>query len=91
MKITPAMGRQGGVAFEFAQRFLPWRLPLGRESTRIGTQPIVVVDDSRAEAELGFRKRPLDETVADTVRWLVQTRRVSPRQAGRLGNRPAVV
>jgi nucleoside-diphosphate-sugar epimerase len=91
LKITPAMGRQGGAAFELAQRISPWRLPLTREAAYIGTQPITAVDDSRAEAELAFRKRPVEETVADTVRWLAQTGRVSSRQAGKLAALQPVV
>ncbi|MGH2608979.1 MAG: NAD-dependent epimerase/dehydratase family protein, partial [Tepidiformaceae bacterium] len=91
LAIPPSMARQGGMAFDLAQRVSPWRLPLTREATQIGTQPLVRVDDSRAEAELEFRKRPLEGTVADTVRWLVHTDRVSPRQAGRLGHQTAVV
>ncbi|MEX0782814.1 MAG: SDR family NAD(P)-dependent oxidoreductase [Dehalococcoidia bacterium] len=91
LTITPTMGRQGGVAFELLQRVSPWRLPLTRESTLIGTQPITVVDDSRAALELGFQRRPLTETFADTVRWLAETGRISPRRAGKLAPIPAAV
>jgi len=79
---TPnTMARQGGVAFDLVQRISPWRLPLTRESARMGTQHLVEVDDSRAAAELGFTPRPLSETVADTVRWLAENGHVSARQA----------
>ncbi|HEX6031648.1 MAG TPA: NAD-dependent epimerase/dehydratase family protein, partial [Tepidiformaceae bacterium] len=88
---TPnSIGRQGGVAFDLMQRVSPWRLPLTRESARMGTQRLVEVDDSRAVADLGFAPRPLAESVADTVRWLAENGHVSTRQAGRLAAREAV-
>src|SRR5262245_45706969 len=42
-------------------------------------------DDSKTRDELQLEPRPLQETFADTVRWLVETGHVTPRQAGRLG------
>lgn len=88
LKVPPTMARQGGAAFDLIQHVSPWRLPLTREATQIGTQPIGTVDDSRAEADLGFTKRPLRETVEDTVRWLAETGRISAKQAGRLAALP---
>jgi nucleoside-diphosphate-sugar epimerase len=41
-------------------------------------------DDSTTRIELGFEPRPLHETLADTVRWLVEVEHLSPREAGRL-------
>jgi nucleoside-diphosphate-sugar epimerase len=41
-------------------------------------------DDSKTRRELGFEPRPLRDTLADTVSWLVEVERLSPREAGRL-------
>jgi dihydroflavonol-4-reductase len=41
-------------------------------------------DDSETRSELGLEPRPLRETLADTVRWLVEVGRITPREAGRL-------
>jgi dihydroflavonol-4-reductase len=65
------------------QRHLPVRLPAHFDGTwalSVG----VPTDDSRAEKELGFRLRPLDDTVAGTIRCLVGQRRLPARLAGRL-------
>ncbi|WP_162599926.1 SDR family NAD(P)-dependent oxidoreductase [Nocardioides solisilvae] len=42
------------------------------------------VDASRTAAELGIPGRPLEESVADTVRWLVEAGHLPRRAAGRL-------
>lgn len=43
-----------------------------------------VVDTSRATTELGIAFRPIDETLADAVRWWVDHRVIDPKLAGRL-------
>ena len=42
------------------------------------------VSSARAEAELGYRRRPLAETLADTFRWHAARGDVSPRGLARL-------
>ena len=42
-------------------------------------------DDSKTRSELALEPRPLQETFVDTVRWLVEVGRLTPREAGRLG------
>jgi nucleoside-diphosphate-sugar epimerase len=39
-------------------------------------------DATKARDELGFEPRPLRDTFADTVRWLVDTGQLTPREAG---------
>jgi nucleoside-diphosphate-sugar epimerase len=41
-------------------------------------------DDSKTRSELALEPRPLRETLADTVRWLVEVGHITPREAGRL-------
>jgi nucleoside-diphosphate-sugar epimerase len=45
-------------------------------------------DDSRTRSEFGVESRPLRETIADTVRWLVEVGHISPAEAGRLADAP---
>jgi dihydroflavonol-4-reductase len=72
-----------GSAADAVQRHTEARMPWSRESVWIvnwGAR----CDDARARAELGFEPRPIEETFAETVRWLVAAGHVTPRQAGRL-------
>jgi nucleoside-diphosphate-sugar epimerase len=41
-------------------------------------------DDSKTRSELGYEPRPLRDTLVDTVRWLLEVGRVTPREAGRI-------
>jgi hypothetical protein len=41
-------------------------------------------DDSNTRSEFGLEPRPLRETFADTIRWLVDVGRLTHREAGRL-------
>jgi dihydroflavonol-4-reductase len=47
------------------------------------------VSSARAEAELGYRRRPLAETLADMFAWHATRTRVAPRGFNRLWLRPA--
>ena len=72
-----------GSAADAVQRRTRTRMPWSRESVWI-VNCAARCDDARARAELGFEPRPIEETFADTVRWLVAAGHVTPRQAGRL-------
>jgi nucleoside-diphosphate-sugar epimerase len=67
-------------------RLLPqrWHYPGDREGVEIARRD-TRFDDSTARTELGVEPTPLQDTVADTVRWLVESGRVPARRAGRLG------
>lgn len=69
-----------------AQRVLPFHLPAEYEGVVIARYA-TRCDDTRARTELGIEPRPLAETLADTVRWLHRTGRLTDRQAGR-GRQP---
>ena len=61
----------------------PW-LPHALEGARLiacGT----TVDASATVEELGVASRPLEDTLRDTVRWLVRAGHITPAQAGRCG------
>ena len=62
---------------------LRWLPPLLlAPSLALGQGTAVTTDEARAE--LAFEPRPLRETFADTVRWLVDIQQLKPREAGRL-------
>ena len=65
---------------EAAERHLPrrWHTPIGVEGPHI-SQCNTVMHDQPARTELGVDPRPFDETVRDTIRWLVDAGRLPRR------------
>jgi dihydroflavonol-4-reductase len=61
-----------------------WHYPADREGVEIVRRD-TRFDDSAARTELGVEPTPFRETIADMVRWLVESGRVPPRRAPRLG------
>ena len=60
-------------------------LPLTREGLNYATR-WVQMDNSRTEQELDFRFRPLEETFADTIRWLFEQGHITAKEAGQLAD-----
>jgi len=67
------------------QRRLPqrWHYPADLEGVEIVRRD-TRFDDSAARTELGVDPTPFRQSIADTVRWLVESGRVSARRAPRL-------
>ncbi len=65
------------------QRLIRRRLPLGYQAPWIVTH-FRGTDSSRAGKELGVEPPPLDETLADAIRWMVEAGHLPARFAGRL-------
>ena len=74
-----AFGRTADVV----QRRLKTRLPWSAEGIWI-VNCDAHCDDSKTRDQLQLEPRPLRETFVDTVRWLVETGHLTPRQAGRI-------
>jgi dihydroflavonol-4-reductase len=72
-----------GRAADVLQRRVRTRLPWDAEGIWV-MNCAARCDDSKTRGELGLEPRPLQETLADTVRWLVEVGRLSPHEAGRL-------
>jgi nucleoside-diphosphate-sugar epimerase len=70
---------------EAVQRRLPqrWHYPADREGIEIWRRA-TRFDDSAARTDFGIDPIPLPQTIADTVRWLVESGRVPARRAPRL-------
>ncbi len=66
---------------EFAARFTPWYYQRTKAKPRFTPYSLEVLQSNsnishrKAERELGFRPRPMFETIADTVRWFFEQRR----------------
>ena len=68
---------------DVVQRIVPGRAPFGREAIEIATQD-VRTDDSFARSQLRIEPVPLEETLTDMIRWMIQARRIRPSAAGML-------
>lgn len=80
----------GGRLADLGQRLVPVRLPVSHEAPYLTTSmPPTGTDSSTTGADLGVQPPPLAETLADTIRWLVQTGRLPAAAAGRLATPPA--
>jgi dihydroflavonol-4-reductase len=72
-----------GSVTDAMQRRTKFRWPWSREAIWI-IGCAAQCDEARMREDLGVDPRPIEETFADTVRWLLDAGHVSPRQAGRL-------
>jgi nucleoside-diphosphate-sugar epimerase len=72
-----------GRAADVVQRRLKTRLPWNAEGIWV-LNCDAHCDDSKTRDQLQLEPRPLRETFVDTVRWLVETGHLTPRQAGRI-------
>lgn len=72
-----------GSLTDVVQRRTRARLPWSQEAIWI-TNAAARCNDARVREDLGVTFRPIEETFADTVRWLLDAGHVNPRQAGRL-------
>lgn len=68
MPIPAALAHAGGLAAGWAQRLLPFRLPIDPTTTWL-IRASAVPDCTRAERELGISFRDPETTIRDQVRW----------------------
>jgi nucleoside-diphosphate-sugar epimerase len=81
--IPAGLVHAGGVVADALQRALPVKLPFGYEAATILTND-TRCDDAATWKELGVTPRPLEETIADTVRWMAAQGLITRTQAGTL-------
>lgn len=65
------------------------QLPLPQERSTELAAAATVFDDSDTVDLLGVPRRPLDESLAETVAWMVAAGHLTPRQAGRVAGQSA--
>jgi len=62
---------------DWIQRLLPFRLPVNFQAVYVSALAHSC-DDSAARTDLGIEPLPLEDTLSDTVRWMVQQGHLSP-------------
>lgn len=76
----PLMRVAGRVLDRITPRF-NWDIPVTEEGMIYATN-WVVMDNTKVERELGFEFRPVEESMADCIRWLYSAGHVTEEQAG---------
>ncbi|MQY07769.1 nitroreductase family deazaflavin-dependent oxidoreductase [Actinomadura macrotermitis] len=74
-----------GSALDAVKRVRPFDYPLTRDAAEFMVR-LVPTDDRPALDALGLTLRPVEETVADALRWLVEAGHLDARKAGRLAD-----
>ncbi|MFM7785437.1 MAG: hypothetical protein ACKPE6_12490, partial [Gammaproteobacteria bacterium] len=69
LRIAPRLMQAAGKLGDLLHRFMPMEMPLSFEAMWYATE-WTPSDDSRVQAELGFRYRDIRETLADSILWL---------------------
>jgi nucleoside-diphosphate-sugar epimerase len=83
----PFLLRGLGFILDLVRKLVPFEYPLTYEAALMIDQNVPF--DSRATVEeLGVAFRPIEETFADTLRWLYEAGHIGARCAGRLAERP---
>ncbi|MBD2900295.1 hypothetical protein amrb99_92990 [Actinomadura sp. RB99] len=72
-----------GSALDAAKRVRPFDYPLTRDAAEFMVT-LVPTDDRPILDALDLTLRPVEETVADALRWLAESGHLNPRRAGRL-------
>jgi nucleoside-diphosphate-sugar epimerase len=81
---TPgSLARGSGRAMDRLQRLTPRRLPFGYQEPWVVTH-CLGTDDTTAREELGVEPPPLEDTLGDTIRWMVEAGHLPARLAGTL-------
>jgi deazaflavin-dependent oxidoreductase (nitroreductase family) len=76
-----------GTLLDAAKRVRPFGYPLTRDAAQIMVT-LVPSDDTTTLDELGLTLRPVEESLADALRWLAAAGHLAPARAGRLAPRP---
>jgi dihydroflavonol-4-reductase len=81
-----------GRAADALARLLRVQLPLGYEGPYIlPSTPATGTDSSRSREELGVEPPPVEQTLADTIAWLVAAGHLPAKAAGRAGPQRAAM
>ncbi|WP_084268287.1 NAD-dependent epimerase/dehydratase family protein [Mycobacterium avium] len=88
-RVSPRLIRAIGTTADRAKKLVPFETQISAESMAINTlwPP---ADSSRFVAKSGLCFRPGEETLGDTIRWMVEAGHIPVKKAGRLGTPHAV-
>jgi nucleoside-diphosphate-sugar epimerase len=75
--------RLTGRFVDYLNPYVSFPLPISEEAMQYATN-WVTLDNSKVETALDFEFRPVEETMADTARWLYQSGKIRKRHAGLL-------
>lgn len=75
--------RAAGRVLDGLRHIVSFDYPLTHEAALFATQ-LTPCDSSRTESELAISFRPTKETIADSIRWLVEVGELDPKSAGSL-------
>jgi nucleoside-diphosphate-sugar epimerase len=77
------LARASGRAMDVLQGVVPARLPFGHQGVWIITRG-AGTDDAATRRELGIDPPPLEQTLTDAIRWMVQAGHLPARLVGKL-------
>lgn len=83
---VPATGifmRGLGTVMDVLKRVKPIDIPMGHEAMVYATK-WVPMDNSDVEEQLDFSFRPLEDSLSDTICWLLEAGHITEKQAGQL-------
>jgi nucleoside-diphosphate-sugar epimerase len=83
MPLPAAALRLAGRAGDLMKRLIPFDYPLTYEAMVLATRACPYDSDATCRA-LDLQWRPVDETLADSIRWLAATDHLNARLAGTL-------
>ncbi|MBW8482530.1 SDR family NAD(P)-dependent oxidoreductase [Actinomadura parmotrematis] len=83
VKVPAAALLAAGTLLDLAKRVKPFHYPLTRDAAEFMVR-LVPTDDAPALDALGLKPRPVEETVADGLRWLAAAGHLPAARAGRL-------
>lgn len=81
--VSSALMRLAGRLADQLGSLVPEDIPVTAEGMTYATR-WVPMDNSRVERDLDFHFRPVEETFADSIRWLYEEGHITARQAGRV-------
>lgn len=81
MRVPAWVMRGLGSTLDAAKKIRHFDFPLTRDAAEIMIT-LVATDDSALLDTLDLKLRPVEESLADTIRWLVRTGHLAPAKAG---------
>lgn len=83
LPLSSGFMRLAGRLCDEVSRYLDVELPMTAEGLQYATR-WVLMDNGKVEREMGFRFRPVEETLSDSIRWLAREGHITAAQAGDL-------